>query len=1817
MTLLTVSEWRTAQITGGGLQRLLSLLQSQRESESNAWIALATDEDISRQWEDAEAARLRGHESPLFGVPFAAKDNIDAVGFPTSAACPGFAPQPAGSDATVIARLKMAGAILIGKTNMDQFATGLVGTRSPFGAVPNSFDPARVSGGSSSGSAVVVATGVVPFSLGTDTAGSGRVPAGLNNIVGLKPTRGAISTTGVVPACRTLDCVSIFALIIDDAETVLSIAEGQDAADAYSRARPHNAVENILPLAAPRVAICNNPPWVGRSHRKEAYDNALLNARKNGFYLVTEEFDDLFELASLLYEGPWVAERYAAIKDFIESRAEDLDPVVRSIILQANKFTAADLFMAQYRREGLTVKIKRRFAKYDAILVPTAPTFPSLQDVAREPVRENSLLGTYTNFVNFMDWSALSIPAGFGEDELPFGITLISSAWDEPKLLALGRTFISTNEVRLGATSRLYRQPSSQLVPPTRIQQRIKIAVVGAHLSGFPLNSDLVCRDAKFIEATRTAARYQLFALPVTEGAIRKPGLKRVTDEQQGKAIEVEVWDLPASRFADFFRTIPPPLGLGSVELDSGSYICGFICEPAGLQDATDISRYGGWRAFCASLKKSVPAIGTPEESQVKMPKTVESSEHVSQMTLPKDVRTILVANRGEIAVRIIKTIQKMGLKAIAIFSAPDATAQHVQLADVAEALSGNTVTETYLSITQILDLAKRAKADAIIPGYGFLSENADFAAQVEAAGLIWIGPTPEQIHNMGLKHLARNIARDAGVPIVPGTTLLTSMEDAVREAEKIGYPVMVKSTAGGGGIGIRVAWNKDSLRADFESVKRTASSSFGNTGVFLERYIECARHVEVQILGDGKGTVMALGDRDCSLQRRNQKVIEECPAVFVPQVARDQIQQAAVNLATSVKYRSVGTVEFIYDVVKGGFYFLEVNSRLQVEHPVTEEVMGLDLVESMIQIASGDFDFERLRTSANRHLFSIEARIYAESPLQNFRPSPGKLLHVSFPEGIRIDTWVTTDTEVSSLYDPMIAKFIATAETRQAAIDRLLSALDSTVITGVETNLDYVSHIIATGEFGSGNFNTETLDKLNYQINAIEVLDPGSSTAVQDYPGRMGYWHIGIPPSGPMDDYSFRLANILVGNEEGAAGLECIAQGPTLLFHRPCAVAVVGAPVDVRINGEIIDSSRKLLLEKGAKLSCGIPKAGYRYYIAFQGGGIQVPYLYGSRSTFALGHFGGHNGSILATSDLLRLGGSSTPISESELDSSAPIPRIPIPTSDQSGWKVAVVPGPHGCPDFFTPEAYAKLFTSSWTLHYNSNRSGIRLKGPSPEWARPNGGLAGLHPSNIHDSPYAIGSVSFTGDEAVVLTRDGPSLGGFVVFATVIQAEMWKFGQMRPGDKLQFIPVAQALGVERLRVLEKAIASFSELPEVDENLQDEDWTAIQSGECPRLTKIQPDTEDSLVCRPFGDSGFLLEFGDYDGFNLRQTFRIMSLIRQHELSPLSVIEEISPGVRAVLVTITPKTPLATVIESLLSQLRTIDDQLPTKLPSRQLRLPFVFDDPVSQTSVDRYAATIRSSAPYLPRNVEFLRMLNFPGQGEDAVKDVLQSAAFLVLGLGDVFMGSPCAVPLDPRHRLFGTKYNPSRSFTPRCTVGIGGQYMCIYATDSPGGYQLVGRTVPIWNDRHMLLGQHKNAAAGETAWMFRPLDRISFYPISKNDLDDAVSAGRWQTLVSIKDDELSLAEYEEWLSENHEDIERVTEQRKRFVQDVPFYEELLKPFDDGLKTEVTDCQIQVVGNEIDIDGEVIKAGIPGRCFRVEVNEGDNVSVGDVLVSHY
>ncbi|MBR0869915.1 allophanate hydrolase [Bradyrhizobium tropiciagri] len=546
----------------------------------------------------AEAERLADPTLPLYGVPVAVKDNIDVAGLPTTAACPAFSFAPA-QDATAVARLRAAGAIIIGKTNLDQFATGLVGVRSPYGIPKNPVRGDLVPGGSSSGSAVAVSAGLVPLALGTDTAGSGRVPAMLNNIVGLKPSLGLISTTGVVPACRTLDCISVFALTVDDAVAALAVMGWPDDTDPFSRNRPLGnlaAFPSKLKLGVPNSGQLK---FFGDREAEKAYDDACRRWQALGAELVAFDLEPFYETARLLYEGPWVAERYLVIRDLLASAPEAVHPVTREITIGGARPTAADTFAALYRLEALRRITERTFAQLDAIMLPTAPTVYSTADVLANPIELNSRLGTYTNFVNLLDLCGLALPAAMQSDGAPFGITLLAPAGRDATLASIGRVFHADTGLMLGA--RPLPQPPLTAVSAQAGAGEITIAVVGAHLSGMALNGELTALDARLLEATATAPDYKLYALDTTPP---KPGMLRV-EAGAGASIKLELWAMSPAAFGKFVAAIPPPLSIGTVRLADGRQAKGFIVEPAAIAGARDISTYGGWRAFIAEKAKA------------------------------------------------------------------------------------------------------------------------------------------------------------------------------------------------------------------------------------------------------------------------------------------------------------------------------------------------------------------------------------------------------------------------------------------------------------------------------------------------------------------------------------------------------------------------------------------------------------------------------------------------------------------------------------------------------------------------------------------------------------------------------------------------------------------------------------------------------------------------------------------------------------------------------------------------------------------------------------------------------------------------------------------------------------------------------------------------------------------------------------------------------------------------------------------------------------------------------------------------------------
>lgn len=566
------------------------LAQIERTDRPEVWIARVPHEEVmARARELDQIFRHKGAavfaQLPLFGIPFAVKDNIDVAGMPTTAACPDFSYTPEVS-ATVVERLLSAGAILIGKTNLDQFATGLIGTRSPYGVVRNAIDPAFASGGSSSGSGVAVAMNMVSFSLGTDTAGSGRVPAGLNDIVGLKPTRGLISAHGVVPACRTLDCVSVFARTVADAWSVLHVAAGYDDKDSYSRRVPMLGVKR----RSVRIAIPAQLEFCGDAVAEQAFHRTIDQLKALPFCEVgTVDYTPFRDAALLLYQGPWVAERLAAVSEFFYTHRDAMNDVVGGIIAQGENYSAVDTFNGHYRLAELKRQAENELQGYDLMIVPTTPTMHRIADVLKEPVKRNSEMGVYTNFVNFFDMAALSIPTDRRSDCMPVGLTLIGACGADQRLAAFAERILP--HVNAG-----YEVQHMLPSPLPFDEPTVQLAVVGAHLDGQPLNWQLVERGARKISTTTTSSNYSLYALRGTVPS--KPGLVRVAEG--GRAIEIEVWELPLRNFGEFVADVPAPLAIGSLEISDGGWVKGFVCEPAAIADAEDISNHGGWRAYLA-----------------------------------------------------------------------------------------------------------------------------------------------------------------------------------------------------------------------------------------------------------------------------------------------------------------------------------------------------------------------------------------------------------------------------------------------------------------------------------------------------------------------------------------------------------------------------------------------------------------------------------------------------------------------------------------------------------------------------------------------------------------------------------------------------------------------------------------------------------------------------------------------------------------------------------------------------------------------------------------------------------------------------------------------------------------------------------------------------------------------------------------------------------------------------------------------------------------------------------------------------------------
>jgi urea carboxylase len=1154
---------------------------------------------------------------------------------------------------------------------------------------------------------------------------------------------------------------------------------------------------------------------------------------------------------------------------------------------------------------------------------------------------------------------------------------------------------------------------------------------------------------------------------------------------------------------------------------------------------------------------------------------------------------SVLIANRGEIACRVSRTLRAMGIRSIAVYSEADRHSRHVLEADRAVCIGPPPAKDSYLNAGAVLDAARITGAAAIHPGYGFLSENADFAEAAEARGIAFIGPTPEQLRAFGLKHTARELAEKAGLPLLPGSGLLDGVEHAVSEARRIGFPVMLKSSAGGGGIGMQLAHDESSLRQAFESVKRLCQNNFGDASVYVERFVVRARHLEVQLFGDGRGHVIDLGERDCSAQRRNQKVIEETPAPALDEGVRRALRSAAVTLGASVGYRSAGTVEFVYDADRLEFYFLEVNTRLQVEHGVTEAVTGIDLVEWMVKTAAGEPpDLSKAPVGPGGH--AIEVRVYAEDPAREFKPSAGLLTEVVFPEDTRVDGWVEVGTEISPYYDPLLAKLIVHGADREQALERLRTALMATRIGGVETNLEYLSRLTQDPVLAAGELTTQSLRRFAYQSPTLEVLSPGTFSILVDYPGRLGHWNVGIPPSGPMDALAHRLANRVVGNPESAAALEMTLAGPSFRFATEATIALAGARMKATLDDEPIPHLRPIRVRQGQTLRLGaIEDFGCRTTLAVRGG-FDVPAYLGSKTTFTLGGFGGHGGRALRRGDVLHIATTAT------LQEPHAAPEGWLPDYGNR-WEVGVLYGPHGAPDFFTPRDIEQLFSTDWEVHYNSNRTGVRLVGPKPEWARPDGGEAGLHPSNIHDVAYAVGAIDFTGDMPILLGPDGPSLGGFVCPATVVAAELWKLGQLRPGDRVRFIPLSPERATELEQSQNVALAALS--PSRVTLVK----PVVPSGAVLRELAERAESV-RVVYRRAGDKYLLVEYGPLV-LDLRLRLRVHALMGWLQDSQLVGIIDLTPGIRSLQIhfdsTLLPAARLLDALTRAEEELPAIDD---LEVPSRTVRLPLSWDDPATRLAISKYTQSVRPDAPWCPSNIEFIRRINGLAS-EKEVYDVVFGASYLVLGLGDVYLGAPVATPIDPRHRLVTTKYNPARTWTPENAVGIGGAYLCIYGMEGPGGYQFVGRTLQVYNRFRTT----REFAKG-TPWLLRFFDRIQFYPVSAEELLEQRAAflhGKFA--IQVNEGTLRLREYESFLAANAESI-----QAFKSTQQAAFDAERQRWIESGQLgySTASEPALAADGHESELPAgtHAIESHVPGSVWKLAVARGARVRRGDTLL---
>lgn len=1132
---------------------------------------------------------------------------------------------------------------------------------------------------------------------------------------------------------------------------------------------------------------------------------------------------------------------------------------------------------------------------------------------------------------------------------------------------------------------------------------------------------------------------------------------------------------------------------------------------------------------------------------------------------------------------------------------------------------------QAYIDIQSIIDVAIKVNADVVIPGYGFLSENASFAEKLQERGILFAGPSADSVEQFGLKHIARSLAINANVPVVPGTELIETLEDAKTEGSKIGYPLMLKSTAGGGGMGLKVCTNESELEQFFVEVKSRGQSLFNNTGVFIEKYVQNARHIEIQLFGNGLGDVITFGERECSIQRRHQKVIEESPSPFTNFELRKKLSKCAISLASNVKYKSAGTIEFLVDDDTSEFYFLEMNTRLQVEHGISELVYGVDLVYLMLlqsdyEASKSGIPLEILQKQSSSSIKedilepngnAIEVRIYAENPVKNFAPSPGILHQVEFPkkDGIRVDHWISTGTKISPYFDPLLAKVMAWGETREIATSNLISYLQEIKIHGPPTNVDYLIEILKTSNFQNGATLTSFLNSFEFQPNLIEFEEAGAYTTIQDLPGRVLVGG-GVPQSGPVDALSLQIANIIVGNDKFTECLEINLAGPTIKCYSSAIIALTGANFEFKINGEEKPLFTQLYVEAGSIIEIGSSKSksASKCYLAFKGGFPEVaPYL-GSKSCTPTLSLGGHQGRVIFPGDCI----SFAKVSKADFTGYS-LPKISRPNYETESWTIRMLRGPHDTEDIISKEGLQKIYNSTYHVNLNSNRGATRLDGPAVKFSRTSGGDGGSHPSNILEYNYPVGGLSAVGSTVVMYGPDGGTLSGFVCVSVPTMTDFWKIGQASTGApvNLKLVTYEESLEMKKQRsgyidYLETrptesdAIEFNDELESYEDRIEE---TILHS-------RVGTEHLPDVFFRQAGEKMIIIDFGivDYDLLNNGRQY-VLNLKIQEKLKDQIVRVEAVTGSMCVVFDSDKVSR-----DYLIKEIADLEKDIPPidelKVPSRVFKFPIAFDHKALTHCIERYQKSQRPHAPYLPSNTDFVMRANCIKTVDDFKAAIVGHTQIVVA------VSFLCALPLlvhtDPRLRFLSSKYNPARTFTPAGAIGTGAIAQAIYTVDSPGGYMIWGMTLPngFWDTFSKLKG------FGDLPWILNNFDQVKFYEVSEDELtkmNNDLLTGEFE--ITSEDGEFDFAEYSKWLKTVEDEAAELKKVKLRAI------EHLTKEEDASLakwEEEKQQAKVSKSSGSDDFlnDPNAIKvtSHMAANVFKINCEKGELVSLDDTVI---